>query len=91
MCEECCIGLIYDYDDTTLVTERELISKLASYNEHIDYALSEYGEDFMKIIGDKVELRKYFDKRYNTDLNRFEFCPYCGKKIDWKELKKKYE
>ena len=29
----------------------------------------------------------YCDKRKSTNLTRFEFCPYCGKKIDWKKIK----
>ncbi len=29
----------------------------------------------------------YCDKRKVTNLGRFEFCPMCGKKIDWKKIK----
>lgn len=25
--------------------------------------------------------------RKSTNLTRFDFCPYCGKKIDWKEIR----
>lgn len=32
-------------------------------------------------------LEQYFDWRYNTNLTRFVYCPYCGKKIDWKGMK----
>ena len=32
-------------------------------------------------------LSDYCDKRKSTDLTRFNFCPLCGKKIDWKEIK----
>lgn len=32
-------------------------------------------------------LEQYFDWRYNTNMQRFSYCPYCGKKIDWKTLK----
>ena len=31
--------------------------------------------------------KDYCDKRKSTNLTRFEFCPYCGKKIDWKKIK----
>jgi hypothetical protein len=33
-------------------------------------------------------IEQYLDKRYNTNLNHFNYCPNCGMKIDWKELKK---
>ena len=32
-------------------------------------------------------LADYCDKRKNTDLTRFEYCPMCGRKIDWKTIK----
>ena len=32
-------------------------------------------------------LKDYCDKRKNTDLTRFDYCPYCGKKIEWKKIK----
>lgn len=32
-------------------------------------------------------LQDYADKRKSTNLIRFDFCPYCGRKIDWKKIK----
>ena len=32
-------------------------------------------------------LNDYCDKRKSTDLTRFNYCPICGKKIDWKAIK----
>ncbi len=32
-------------------------------------------------------LEEYADLRYNVGLERFTFCPICGKEIDWKQLK----
>lgn len=29
----------------------------------------------------------YCDRRKSTDLTRFNYCPMCGKKIDWKAMK----
>ncbi len=29
----------------------------------------------------------YLDKRYNMS-KMFDYCPYCGEKIDWKTIKK---
>ena len=32
-------------------------------------------------------MEQHLDWRYNTNITRFVYCPHCGKKIDWKELK----
>lgn len=32
-------------------------------------------------------LSDYCDKRKSTDLTQFNYCPFCGKKIDWKAIK----
>ena len=29
----------------------------------------------------------YCDKRISTNLTQFNYCPLCGKKIDWKAIK----
>lgn len=34
-------------------------------------------------------LKDYGDKRKSTNLRRFDFCPDCGKKIDWAEIRRK--
>ena len=33
------------------------------------------------------DLADYCDKRKSTNLTRFNYCPLCGKKIDWKAIK----
>ena len=75
---ECVIGLIHDYDDTRIVTLEEL-------KEHIQWEKESRSPYFN---WKTHELSDYCDKRKNTDLTRFEFCPMCGKKIDWKAIKK---
>ena len=69
---ECVIGMLYDFDDTDLVTLNELL-------EEIDFQWCSY------------TLKDYADRRKSTNLTRFEFCPYCGKKIDWKKIKSEGE
>lgn len=32
-------------------------------------------------------LKDYLDWRRSTNITRFVYCPYCGKKIDWKGMK----
>lgn len=76
MMHECIVGMLYNYEATDIVTLSEL-------KEHIqrNKRLPSY---FHK---KPYELADYCDKRKSTDLSRFEFCPLCGKEIDWKALK----
>jgi hypothetical protein len=32
-------------------------------------------------------MEQQLDWRFNTNLTRFVYCPYCGKKIDWEGMK----
>lgn len=82
---ECVIGLLSDYDDLNLVTVSLLrvhIGANEDFNEWCDF----HGYESVKR---KVfTLADYSDKRKNTDLARFDFCPYCGKRIDWKAIRR---
>ena len=84
---ECAIGIINDYDNTSMTT-------LDGLKYHIKDRL-EFKQLFEKNVlfkdynhGIKVwTLSDYCDKRKSTDLTRFNYCPLCGKKIDWKAIK----
>lgn len=79
---ECYIGLWND-DYTRLITFEEIIQEVKSHNRTYEYAKKEYGID----LGQPFKLSDYFDRRKSTNLNHFNYCPYCGEKIDWKILK----
>ena len=86
MCE-CYIGIINDYDNTAMTT-------LAGLKQHIkdkvelkqaferDLLFRDYNHGVKLWV-----LSEYCDKRKSTDLTRFDYCPMCGKKIDWKAIK----
>ena len=84
---ECCIGIINDYDNTSMVT-------LDGLKNHIKDRL-ELKQAFERDVLFKDynhgikgwNLADYCDKRKSTDLTRFNCCPLCGKKIDWKAIK----
>ena len=84
---ECCIGQWLDYDNTHLITLNELKEEIRHNNETYRYAIKEFGISIGKIM----LLSDYFDGRRSTNLYRFDYCPYCGNKIDWKKMKKEYE
>lgn len=81
---ECVIGLRNAYEDTDLVT-------LADLKEYIEsekrFAEINKDSEWWQSICNKYTLEDYCDKRKATDLTRFNYCPLCGKKIDWKAIK----
>ena len=72
------IGIVYDYEDTKLVT-------LKGLKEHIKYEQLCCKHGYRSSY---YTLSQYCDKRYTTDMTRFEFCPFCGEKIDWSKIKR---
>lgn len=78
---ECIIGMYNNYENTCLYTFAELIEKSSD-----DWDLWLEGHDWLHPPTTMVD---FFDKRINTELTRFNYCPECGKKIDWNELKRK--
>lgn len=77
---DCTIGLLCYRSNDNLVT-------LAELKEHIE-AEMEYSKTPGLWQRKVFSLADYGDKRKSTDLTRFEFCPYCGKPIDWKAIKR---
>ena len=79
----CIIGLIYDLDYCHLITKNQLVEYVDEKKE-----LNKIAETFNYPLKQKIwELSDYADKRKSTDLTRFDFCPFCGNKIDWKKIK----
>ena len=81
---ECVVGMRNAYEYTDLVT----LAELKEYIER-EKRLAESHKDceWLQSICNKYTLEDYCDKRKSTDLTRFEYCPWCGKKIDWKAIK----
>lgn len=88
MKHDCIIGLLYHWDYSKLVTLRELkrhIEDNREYNESLraDPVFRDAKELYVKIW----TLKSYGDKRKNTNLTRFDYCPECGKAIDWEAIR----
>lgn len=81
---ECVIGMRNDYENTDLVTLAELKEYIERENR---LAESHKDSEWWRSICNKYTLDDYCDRRKSTDLTRFNYCPLCGKKIDWKEIK----
>lgn len=72
---DCAIGEWLDYEDTRIVTANELFENIKTTNRHMK-------EQY------RVNAADYCDFRKTVNLVRFRFCPECGRKIDWKAIKR---
>ena len=82
------VGLLHFYEYDELVTLKELkehIEKSAKEKEELEKEPLYYMANFPKMVA--YSMKEYADKRRNTDLYRFDFCPMCGGKIDWKNIR----
>ena len=84
---ECVIGMLYDYDNTRLTTASDLLKEIQYQYNKYEYLCNLYVECDLDKPKPPYMLKDYCDKCKSTNLIRFNFCPYCGKKIDWKKIK----
>lgn len=70
-------GLLY-YVNGDMELEFEKIASLDPVYSSIYHSYKHY------------TMNDYLDKRKSTNLRRFEYCPDCGKKIDWKKMREDY-
>lgn len=85
---ECIIGLLYKTDYAQLATVLDLKDHIEETAED-NNSFRAFGMDWM--ITHVWSLKDYADKRKSTNLTRFDFCPECGKKIDWKAIREEGE
>lgn len=78
------IGIRHDYENTDAVTFAELKKHIAS-----EKRLAELKKDdeWWQSLLCKYTLEDYCDRRKTTNLFRFNYCPNCGEKINWKEMR----
>lgn len=84
---ECIIGLYYwNFDDVGLITLSKLKKNIVD-DMHL-YKEIKYDPIYASIYHSikHYTLEDYADKRKSTNLSRFEYCPICGEKIDWKKI-----
>lgn len=85
---ECVIGLLHHCDYSELVTLEELEDHIidnVTYNIFLmaDPVLKDCKELYRK----EWSIKDYADKRRHTNLTRFDYCPECGKRIEWKRIR----
>ena len=75
---DCIIGVKGD-DLVTFDELKEIVE--------IDNAFKKINYKMWSIMGNKYTLDDYCDKRKSTDLTRFDYCPFCGRLIEWQIIK----
>lgn len=60
------------------------------FNDYDDTRLISVGDliEYTQECNSHFSLKQYFDRRCSTNLSRFNFDPFTGKKINWSELKR---
>ena len=77
------IGMLNDYDNTYNITLKQLKHYIKQEQEQYEYEIKNYPDVARK----PFNLSDYMDRRKSTNLTRYNFCPICGRKIDWKNIK----
>lgn len=87
---ECKIGLLHHTDYDTFITHDGLKNHIHETKYLNGILKSEYGHinGYERLKHKEYTLKDYTDKRKSTNLTRFNYCPDCGKKIDWKAMRK---
>ena len=86
--EGCRIGLLHHYDYSELVTIdnlKEHIEDNIEFNKSLD--ADPILRNAKKLRANVWTLKSYGDWRKRTNLTRFNYCPDCGKAIDWKAIR----
>ena len=82
------IGLLHHTDYSALVGLDDLRSHIQSRNEFNNMLRADpCFAELTHFLRPEWTMEHYADLRRNTNLTRFNCCPTCGAKIDWKALK----
>lgn len=84
---KCLIGVQYDYENTDAITLAELKEYIEREKQLVEYHKDSVNSEWWKAMCNSFTLADYCDRRKHTNLKRFNYCPRCGKKIDWKAIR----
>lgn len=87
---ECLIGLWYRADNAEIVTVSDVARHIRSHNEMFSFE-DAYVRMLVQLGMQEYHPEDLFDLRKNRlPIQRFKYCPECGKKIDWKGMREEY-
>lgn len=79
------IGLFYDCEETDIVTLEQLKEKVEEIKETNDY-IRKY--NLCERVYTYENLEDFLDSRKVTSFKRFNYCPECGEKINYRKIRK---
>ena len=82
---ECIVGMLNNYENTCLVTLNDLKDHI---RKELKYSSDPKYDWLYKNNSKPYSLSDYCDARKTTYLTAFNYCPFCGKEINWKGIKK---
>ncbi len=86
---ECIIGLLHHADYSELITLHKLKVHINYAKEFNNYIRSDPPLQRVDwLLNKEWTLKDYADKRKSTNLYQFDFCPICGKVVDWKAIRR---
>lgn len=80
------IGLYNYCEGVENITLKDLKWYINNNNNTYKYIINKYPNDKEK-IQKPFQFKDYADRRKSTNLDRYNYCPICGEKIDWKKIK----
>lgn len=85
---ECSIGLYHHLDSVEMISLNGLKKRIVETREHNEAVLKGRWIDAAFLQRKEYTLRDYGDKRKSANLHRFNYCPECGKKVDWAKIRR---
>lgn len=82
---ECVIGMLCSQDYAEITTLSGLKNYIQTEIVEFNALCRKYG--YEKLLRKERSLRDYADKRQKIELTRFDYCPVCGKEIDWVSIR----
>ena len=89
---ECVVAVFYQYDESEIVDERAYHELVVEAVKSWNFWASQIKEAGLAARNKAKALKvaDFYDFRKSVSADRFRYCPYCGKEIDWNLLKRKY-
>ncbi len=85
---ECIIGLLSHWEYSELITLEELEDHIT---DRIMFNVAVRSDPVLKsakeLYNKEWSLKDYADRRKSTNLQHFNYCPICGKCVDWKKIR----
>ncbi len=85
MCDHT-VGYLHDWVQQSELKET-LESEAYGWNKH-SKTMNSLTRGNEKLLKEDYEPKEFLDRRKGGCMTMFNYCPYCGEKINWADIKK---